>query len=385
MARPESPPTIAVGLYSYQIGGSEKIGAELALGYARRGYDVCCFAFYDSSGPVLERLVASGIRCIDLNYLRGRWGIRRFTYQLKLWWLLRRSGFDAIHVHHTTSLLLCGLAARAAGIRRLMMTEHAIHELEADPRYKRNARFYARLAHEITVVHAGLVDYFVTQIGVPARRVHYVPNGVTLAPAEATDRAQVRTELAANGIFVFLFAGRLHPTKDLGTLLHAVALLKGATGASFEVWLLGDGDERPLLEALVVQLGITDRVRFLGPTSNVNRYLAASDCFVMSSKTEGLPMVLVEAMSKGVPCIATAVGGIPELFSSGGGLVVPAQSPTDLATAMRRLLEDEVERARLSASGLLQVQENYDIERVIDRYLELLQLPPTWSASVQSR
>ena len=79
------PPLIAEGLYSYQIGGSERVGVELAIEFARRGYRVVCFAFYDSEGPMRALAEAAGIRCLDFNYLNRRWGIRRATYQFAMW------------------------------------------------------------------------------------------------------------------------------------------------------------------------------------------------------------------------------------------------------------------------------------------------------------
>ena len=324
---PSTPPLIAVGLYSFQIGGSETLGSQIAALNRRRGYRVFCFAFYDSDGPIRRRLEAAGVDCLDLNYLRGPRGIRRLTYQARLTLLLRRRGVTAMHVHHTTALYLCGIPARVAGVHRLLMTEHAIHDMEGDPSYERGARFYCRFASRISVVHEKLLDYFVRDIGVARERMAIVPNGVAI-PAAAPARAVGLR--ATHGVsateFLFLFVGRLHPTKDLGVLLRAAALLKARSSQSFRLWLVGDGDERPMLEALRSELGLDDEVTLLGPTSTVSEFLAAADAFVMSSKTEGLPMALIEAMAHRVPCIATRVGGIPALFAHGTGLLAEPQS-----------------------------------------------------------
>jgi glycosyltransferase involved in cell wall biosynthesis len=375
--RPE-PPAIGVGLYSFQIGGSERIGAELALGYARRGYRVSAFAFYDSNGPIREHLESAHIEALDLNYLKGRWGIRRFTYQARLWPFLRRRQFSALHVHHTTALLLCGIPARAAGVPSLLMTEHAIHELEADPRYKRNARLYCRLAHQITVVHPGLVEYFHRDIRVPLGKLSYVPNGVAI-PCPSGDREATRASLDAGGDFVLLFAGRLHPTKDLGTMLRAAALLARQEPKGWQLWLVGGGGEEPALRSLASSLGLDSHVRFLGEKSDVETYLEACDSFVMSSRTEGLPMALIEAMSWQKPCLATDVGGIRSLFEDRAGLVVRPGDPEVLSVGMMRLMKDAALRRRLGENGLAIVRSNYNLEGVIDRYLGLMGLPAQWN------
>jgi glycosyltransferase involved in cell wall biosynthesis len=375
-----SAPELGVGLFSWQIGGSEKIGAELALSYRRRGYRVFCFAFYDSQGPVRDRLQSAGVECLDLNYLARRRGVRRrVMYQLELTRCLRQRRVTALHVHHTTALILCGVASRLAGVRSLLMTEHAIHELEASPAYKLAARFYCRLAHNISVVHPALVEYFRAEIRVPAARLHYIPNGVhvTAASPGCNTRMRLRRQYAVNeDEFVFLFAGRLHHTKDLSTLLQAAHI--AAQTRRFRLWLVGDGPERADLEARTRRSGLADVVRFLGEVPDVAPYMQAADAFAMSSATEGLPMVLLEALSNHLPCIATRVGGIPELLRDGVGLVVPPQDPPQLADAMRRLMDDAEARERMSTLGAARIARDFDFERVVDQYLNVMRLPHAW-------
>jgi glycosyltransferase involved in cell wall biosynthesis len=105
----------------------------------------------------------------------------------------------------------------------------------------------------------------------------------------------------------------------------------------------------------------------------------AADAFVMSSKSEGLPMVLLEAMAAGVPCVATAVGGIPALFGKDRGLLVRAQDPGELAAAMATLARSPEMRARLVANARENLTKNHTVDSIVDRYLELLGLPPVWA------
>ena len=135
-------PVIAQGLGSYQIGGSERIGADLAIEFRRRGFRVICFAFYDTDGPIRTELIAAGIECVDLDYRTRQRVIRRLTYQFEFLQFLRRFRVDALLVHHATALILCGIPARIARVRRVVMVEHGLLYLRDRPKYRRSAIRY---------------------------------------------------------------------------------------------------------------------------------------------------------------------------------------------------------------------------------------------------
>lgn len=171
-------------------------------------------------------------------------------------------------------------------------------------------------------------------------------------PVDTGDR---QPESAVGGAWRLVWAGRMAPEKGLGTLLRAVTLLI-ASDRDVRLTLLGDGPERPRLEAQARTLGITEAIRWEGYVGERERYLAIlgeSDLFVLPSLSEGVPKVLVEAMACGVPVIASAVGGIPGMLGDGqrGGLVRPADE-IDLATSIRSLLEDRSTVRRFRSSGL---------------------------------
>jgi glycosyltransferase involved in cell wall biosynthesis len=373
-----SPPVIAEGLYSFQIGGSERIGAEVAIGFAKRGYRVLCFAFYDSEGPIKDTLVKAGIECPDLNYLSRKRFTRRFTYQVAFARFLKRENVQALHVQHATALILSGIAARLCGVQRIVMTEHALHQFKADPSYRRAAARYCRLAHEVTVVHPSLIDFFRTEIRVPAHKLHYVPNGVHIAKADSQIRTLRHVHGVADTQFLLVFAGRLHPVKDVSTLLNAVARLTANIRARICVWIVGDGEERASLETQREALGLNSVVSFLGARTDVQEILNEADGFIMTSITEGLPMALLEAMAARVPCIATQVGGIPELLGNGAGLLAQARDPAGIAECIAQLVCDTELRARLIESAVAKVAQHNDIEKVVTQYLSLLGLPERW-------
>lgn len=374
-------PVIAEGLATFQIGGSERLAADLAYEFVRRGYRVICFAFYDSDGPIRRELEAAGIHCFDMNYLGRPKLARQIRYQLDLRRLFRRESVRALHVHHATTLILSGVAARLARLDRILMTEHSILLLQQDAQYRRWAMWSCRLAHEITAVAPEQLDYLRVTLRVPVAKLHHVPNGVKLRQWPAAERAAARQRLGVPpGCFAFLFAGRLHRSKDLRTLLHAVAGLNPGLLGRIRLYIAGDGPERgPLVEECAA-LNLDRAVHFLGVRADVAELMSGVDAFVMSSVTEGLPMALLEAMAVGLPCIATRVGGIPGVLSDGAGVLVDPSDVDGLRDALARVASDADWRARLAASALERVRRSHSLDDVADRYLALFGLPSVWHA-----
>jgi L-malate glycosyltransferase len=367
---------IAEGLFSYQIGGSERIGVDLAVEFSRRGYRVVCFAFYDSNGPMRTELLDAGIRCIDMNYESLRGISKRVRYQYNFWRMLRKEGVTALHVHHATALILCGIPASLAGVHKLVMTEHGLHQLIERPRYRRSAARYCRYAQEITVVDPSQADYFHDKLHVPSQKLHYVPNGVRLHVRPAVRTSEIRQALGIpRETLAFFYVGRLSTVKDLGTLLLALSILPRDVAGFVRLYLVGDGAERKPLEEQRDALGLRGQVEFLGARKDVSDVLMAADAFVMSSKTEGLPVALLEAMAAGLPCIATAVGGIPALLQNECGLLVPPGDPKKLSEAIELLARTPELRARLATNAVANVRENHSLEAVANQYLALLGLP----------
>ena len=182
--------------------------------------------------------------------------------------------------------------------------------------------------------------------GVPPGRVLALPNGVDLdvhRPATAEERRRLRKRLGLPpDRFVASFVGRLHPVKDVDTLLAAAARVPELT-----LVVVGDGPERRRLEAKAHELGIESRVIFRGLSSDVADVLRASDAFLLSSHGEGMSNALLEAMACGLPCLASrSVGGAQELLGTGRGLLLADGDVSAWAMAIQRLLDEPALRSR---------------------------------------
>lgn len=374
-------PLIAEVLYSYRIGGSERVGANLALEFQRRGYRVLCFAVHDSDGPIRAELEAAGVRCLDLNYLGRPRLTRRYSYARDLRRLFARERVAALHLHHVTSLLLCATAARRAGVPHVVVTEHALHQLKAEPRTRARTRRLAGSVDAVTVVAPEQLAYFRDELGIEATRLACIPNGIQVPARTAAAVAAARHALGLEpGAFAFCYAGRLVPIKQLEVLLAAFARLPEPVAARSTLCLIGDGESRATLADTARTLGIEARVRFAGARVGVAALLQGADAFVMSSASEGLPMAMLEAMAAGAPCVSTAVGGIPALLRDGAGLLVPPGDPAALAAAMASLALHPDHGAAIAARALARVRAEFSFDGMVNAYLARLGLPPRWTA-----
>jgi glycosyltransferase involved in cell wall biosynthesis len=223
-----------------------------------------------------------------------------------------------------------------------------------------------RLARDLELRHAAHVftpSAYLRDLtlrwGVASDQVSVLPN-----PAPAIgglrSREELRRELALNG-GTLAFAGRLTPQKSLGRTLEAVA---GADGVG--LLIAGEGPDRGPLERLAKELGIEDRVRFLGaqPRERILELFAAADAAILSSSWENFPHTVVESLSVGTPVLAMEAGGVAEVVRDGeNGLLVPPGDTEGLTAAVRRYFDDDALRERLRAAATESV-DDYSPERV---------------------
>lgn len=232
------------------------------------------------------------------------------------------------------------------------------------------------LATTTTTNSERAAEGFVARGVVPARRLVVIPNSLDLAAVEAAaaERGSARRELEVDdGDFLWLAMGRLHPQKDYPSLLAAFAQL--VTGhPSARLRIAGEGPLVGELTDLIDDLGLAGHARLVGLRDDVPRLLAAADALVLASAWEGLPNVIMEAMAAGLPCVATSVGGVPELVVDGRtGTLVPPRDPSALARAMAGIMAlTPAERAAMGERGRAAVTDRFTPDRVGNQWLQLL-------------
>ncbi len=236
-------------------------------------------------------------------------------------------------------------------------------------RYRVIRRLYPR-ADGIIAVSQGVADDVVATAGVPHERVHVAPNPVVIdALARAGSEPPPHPWFQPRTAPVILAVARLTEQKDLPTLLRAFARLDRGRGA--RLIILGEGEDRPALEALAARLGIRDRLDMPGFVANPHAYVGHADLCVLSSAWEGSPNVLVEALALGIAVVATDCRSGPrEILAEGRyGPLVPVGDADALAAAMAAVLDDPLPAATLRAAA-----QPYNLERSARRYREILGL-----------
>lgn len=349
-----SPEALTVVTYSLATGGSERVAADVARHVAGRGVRTSVCSTHGDVGPIGESLLADGIPCVPA----GAGGGGRPGRAWRLFRHFRRSGTTVAHVHHFNMLAAAYRAARLAGVRRIVVTEHSDYQMRTRTGARERARKYGPLADLVTVVHDGLASYLDREIGIPRDRVAVISNGVDTAAFRPGDRIEARRAvgLPLEGVLAGS-VGRLHPDKDPVNFVEAFSRLNRDDGA--RAVLVGDGPERQRVEDAIVRAGLGDRVLLLGERHDVSLLLRALDVFVLPSRTEGLPVALLEAMSSGIPIVATEVGGVAAAVGD-AGITVPSEDPAALATAIAALVRDPDRRARCGLRGRQRAIERYD-------------------------
>jgi glycosyltransferase involved in cell wall biosynthesis len=181
------------------------------------------------------------------------------------------------------------------------------------------------------------------------------------------DRAEARQQLGLppHGRSI-AWIGRLVPIKGPDLFMRA---LSGIRRSDWTACVIGDGPERPAMEAIARSSGVADRVRFAGLVHEAARYLAAFDLLVLSSRSEGTPIVVLEAMGAEVPVVATAVGGVSELLGGdAGGWLVPPEDPLALANAVDQALSDPAAVQSRTRFGRARVESELSLPVWIGRH-----------------
>jgi glycosyltransferase involved in cell wall biosynthesis len=210
--------------------------------------------------------------------------------------------------------------------------------------YNRLDRWSLRKADRVVSVCDAFKQKLV-KMGVPRERIHVQHNSIRPEAAVNVEemRALQRRLGMKEGERMILAVGRLSKEKAQIVLLRAFKNLSETHGEiNARLVIVGDGPEREPLEAAVASLGLSDRVSFTGQVNNVQVYFVAADVLVNPSHSEGSPYVLLEAMAAGLPIVATAVGGVPEMIENNeSALLVPASDPQAMADAIARILNDK--------------------------------------------
>ena len=339
------PPTrLAIFVPTLSGGGAERVMCKLAGGIAARGHAVD-LVLARAEGPYLAE-VPESVRLVDLEASRVLASLPALVRYLR-----RERPEALLSVLHANIVALW--ARRLAGVPTpVVVSERNTLSYESQyasdlrmqlmPRLTR--RFYP-WADGIVAVSQGVADDLARVTGLPRERIQVIYNPIVTPELRAKAQAPLEHPwFAPDERPVIVAAGRLTAQKDFSTLIQAFARVRQTRPA--RLLILGEGQERPTLESLVRQLGLEQDVSLPGFVTNPYPYMAQASLFVLSSRWEGLPGVLIEALCCGTPVISTdCPSGPREILADGRyGQVVPVEDAAALARAIETSLEGEMPR-----------------------------------------
>ena len=357
--------TILFVITGLAFGGAEVQVVSLARKLRQRGWSVTVVSLM-SPRAFVEELGADGVEVASLGMERGRADWRAVW---KLREVVRRHRPQVVHSHMVHANLLARVTRILAPVPALVCTAHNTDE-GAQWRY-RAYRLTDPLCDFMTNVSEVSVQASIERGAAPAAKIQCIPNGVDLDRFEEDEAVGhgIRRDLGLDDHFLWLAIGRLEPQKDYPNMLRAFASLAERFRHA-RLAVVGDGPLRDDLATLANRLDIADRVMWLGIREDIPALLQAADAFVLSSKYEGLPMVLLEATASGLPVVATSGGGVAEIVSEdAGGLLVVPENANALRGAMEQVMMlTPAERAEWGRQASERTRARYSLDAVTDRW-----------------
>lgn len=352
-----------------RIGGAEQQVRLLARGLKQRGWRVSVIALTGSGGPAGRELAAAGIEFVSLGMRKGLADPRGWL-RFHRW--LRRATPDVVHSHLPHSTLLARWTRITAPMPVLIDTLHSSATGGRSRRF--GYRLSSFLADRVTAVSDAAAQAHIAAGTVPCEKLMVMPNGIEPERWRPDSQLRVvtRRDLSLTDEFLWLAAGRLEPVKDYPTLLRAMALLP----QSARLIVAGSGWQESQLKALAAQFGVLSRVHFAGFVRDLERWMQAADAFVLCSRYEGLPTVLIEASAAGLPAVATDVPGVREALGRGvdeARLASPGDAAA-LACAMTGLMQiPAAERQAIGARARRFATGQFNLQTVLNRWERLYQ------------
>lgn len=358
-----------------RIGGAERQLIHLAEGLAKRNWRVTVIALSGTGGCVAGALNQSGVGFHSLGMRKGLADPRGWI-RFNRW--LRSNNPDIAHAHLPHAALLMRWSRLGAPVRVAMDTIHT----PAPGPWLRGIGYSLSnwLPDKVTAVSYAVADAALSARIVSRNRLTTVPNAIDVDAwrPDPVVRIAMRRQLSLTNEFLWFTAGRLEPVKDYPALIHAMAGLAHPA----RLVIAGAGSLEDSLRHLSTQLGLNQRVQFLGFEPDVRRWMQAADAFVLSSCWEGLSVALLEASTCALPSVVTDVAGNREIVADGDtGILSSAGSESALTAAMGRLMQiTPLDRMTMGDRARQLVVRKYALPRVLDRweslYAELLNQSP---------
>jgi glycosyltransferase involved in cell wall biosynthesis len=338
--------------FGLEIGGQEKLLVEFARHVTRARFDLE-FVSIGSRGVLADDIETLGWPVAALGVPTGL----RPSLIAKLAWLFRRGRPEVVHTHDQRALFYAGPATWLARVPMVVHTRHG-RDIHATPRQTAILRRLSSLVDRFVCVSREVCELSQQQ-GISGSRVRTILNGIDLG----------RFGFAGpNSAGPVVTVARLSPEKDVANLIRATAVAANVV-PDLRVEVAGDGPCLDDLKRLAAELGIVGRVTFLGEVGDVRALLARARMLVLPSRSEGIPLTVLEAMACGLPVVATRVGGLPEVVEQEvTGLLVPPADPSALSDAIVAIWNDRETGDQMGRAARQRAIQRFDVHRMVAQY-----------------
>jgi len=350
------------------VGGLERVVLGLTTGLQNAGHEPRVAAILDpgvTDHPLVRALEMAGVPVHPIHVAGRQYAVERARVEE----IGKLHGADVMHTHGYHPDVIDGVVAR----RLRVPVVSTVHGFTGGGMRNRlyewlQIRAYRRF-DGVIAVSAPIVDR-VTKGGVSPSRVHHLPNAwVEMPGAHPLDRVAARETLGVpRGGARIGWVGRMSFEKGPDVMIDALALLKRA---HVQLSMIGDGPALKHVQLKAKELGVRDQVTWHGLVPDAGRLLTAFDVVVLSSRTEGTPIILFEAVAARVPVVSTAVGGIPAVVTEREAVMVPSEDPAALARGIARAVEDKAGALARATAATERVAFKFAAGPWIDRHVNL--------------
>jgi glycosyltransferase involved in cell wall biosynthesis len=348
------------------VGGLERVVHGLAVGHHAAGIPVCVVAVVDEGAPphpFVLALEADGVHVEVIETSRRGYLSERRRVRA----IMNRFRPDVVHMHAYRPVLLHAGNVRRFGSARVA-TVHGSSRMGGVTNMYEWVEDRIMRRFEAVIAVSDQLGVALEALGMPRRALHVIPNAWS-GGAPLLSRAEARRRLGLpQNEFVIGWVGRQIRAKGPDVFLRSLDELRRD---DWHASLIGDGPERNAVHGLAASLDSAERVHLHGLVNPAGAYYAAFDVFVLSSRTEGTPIALLEAMFARVPIVATAVGGVPETVTSQEAILVPKEDPAALARAIEDVRNDPDAAAARAAAACARLAARHDPALWLDSHLEV--------------
>ncbi|MBI3685605.1 glycosyltransferase family 4 protein [Candidatus Azambacteria bacterium] len=367
-----------------EIGGAQKYVRDLAHAAQRDGFDVTVAS--EANSHLWEEMHDAEIPFREIKSVRREisfFGDIKLFWEL--FWLIRKEKPDILHLNSSKVGAVGAVAGKLAHVPYIIFTAHGWVFNEQRPKWQKSVfTLITKIAARFQDIIICVSEYDKKRAGelniAPEEKLVTIYNGVDVSALKPLSRKEARVRLTlGEKDFVVGTVANFYKNKSLDTLVFAAI---SAHSSPVKFVIIGEGPEKEKIEDLIAKYKLEDRFILTGAIQNAASYLKAFDVFALPSKKEGFPYALLEAMAAKLPCVASAVGGVPEILHDGkNGILISHMTPGKLWDAVAGLSKNKKRAQELGASAAETIALKFSLESSIQKTLGLYRQAPIDNAA----